>query len=219
MFPGAISEADKADALGFLGDLASDAPARLDKDVAVKGKYVFTNEVLKNIAKDLEEYTVKDYIDPRFDLVDANENVIHLNADGKITINASTSSIDINSDGYKVTLKQNAANGDTAGGTTSDNSAAFKNVYSSGKLKIKKTVKGDAGDKDKISPTDPTDKSGNGTGNYANGNGTDNRDNNVDTGSEDNKNLPLAFLMTFILGLGTVYFSFRRVRFNGKKAK
>ncbi len=46
-----------------------------------------------------------------------------------------------------------------------------------------------------------------------------NNGNTPDTGSESDRNLPIAFLVTFLLGLNTVYFSFRRGKFKGRKAK
>ena len=39
------------------------------------------------------------------------------------------------------------------------------------------------------------------------------------TGSKSERNLPIAFLVTFLLGFSTVYFSFRRRKLKGKKAK
>ena len=46
-----------------------------------------------------------------------------------------------------------------------------------------------------------------------------NNGNTPNTGSEAQGKLPLAFLVTFLLGLNTVYFSFRRRKFKGRKAK
>ena len=42
-------------------------------------------KILDSISEDLKDYTVQDYIDPRFDLVDAEKNVWNLNADGAVT--------------------------------------------------------------------------------------------------------------------------------------
>ena len=53
-----------------------------DSDILTK---IFTDEILGIIALDREDYSVKDYIDPRFDLVDAKGVVWHLDAGGKIT--------------------------------------------------------------------------------------------------------------------------------------
>ena len=56
------------------------------------------------------------------------------------------------------------------------------------------------------------------TSNNNNANGGNNG-NTPNTGSESERNLPIAFLVTFLLGLNTVYFSFRRRKLKGKKAK
>ena len=45
--------------------------------------------ILAAISENLKDYTVQDYIDPRFDLVDAGGNVIRLKTDGKISCDAS----------------------------------------------------------------------------------------------------------------------------------
>ncbi|MCH5299001.1 MAG: hypothetical protein J1E96_04475, partial [Ruminococcus sp.] len=42
--------------------------------------------ILKHIANDLKDYNVQDYIDPRFDLVDDDNNVWHLNTKGQIVL-------------------------------------------------------------------------------------------------------------------------------------
>ena len=46
---------------------------------------IFTNVILDDMVSPLTDYTVKDYIDPRFDLVDKDGTVWHLNAGGSIT--------------------------------------------------------------------------------------------------------------------------------------
>ena len=51
---------------------------------------IFTDEVLKEIVRPLEGYTVKDYIDPRFDLQTSDDTVWHLNAGGRIVIGDGT---------------------------------------------------------------------------------------------------------------------------------
>ena len=45
---------------------------------------IFTDEILGEMTSPLTGYTVKSYIDPRFDLQDSNGTVWHLNAGGKI---------------------------------------------------------------------------------------------------------------------------------------
>lgn len=44
------------------------------------------DKILKDIQQPRADYTVQDYIDPRFDLVDASGNIYHLGANGRITI-------------------------------------------------------------------------------------------------------------------------------------
>ena len=46
-----------------------------------------------------------------------------------------------------------------------------------------------------------------------------NNENTPNTGNESERNLPIAFLVTFLLGLNTVYLSFRRRKLKGRKAK
>ncbi len=43
-------------------------------------------QILTQIQQPRKDYTVQDYIDPRFNLVDINDNVYELGADGKITV-------------------------------------------------------------------------------------------------------------------------------------
>ncbi len=47
---------------------------------------IFTDEILTRITYNLKNYTVEDYIDPRFDLVSADNTTYYLNADGKVSI-------------------------------------------------------------------------------------------------------------------------------------
>ena len=47
---------------------------------------IFTENILKRITFNLEKYNVKDYIDPRFDLVSGEGNIYNLNADGNVVI-------------------------------------------------------------------------------------------------------------------------------------
>lgn len=95
---------DYADAKNFLVSLSGNK----DSDEAEKEKYfltteslntsgkkvdvaeeladLFTTTLLSQIADNLYNYTVTDYLDPRFDLVDANNKVWHLNANGKVVV-------------------------------------------------------------------------------------------------------------------------------------
>lgn len=65
--------------------------------------YIFTEALLPQMLNSLETYDVQDYIDPRFDLVDADGTVWHLNANGSVEC--------IKSDGSKETLKLTKTNG------------------------------------------------------------------------------------------------------------
>ena len=47
---------------------------------------IFSNQILKRITYNLLPYHVKDYIDPRFDLVSSDGNIYHLNADGNVIL-------------------------------------------------------------------------------------------------------------------------------------
>lgn len=47
---------------------------------------IFSTEVIKYITKELKGYSVQDYIDPRFDLVDESGNQWHLNPNGIVKI-------------------------------------------------------------------------------------------------------------------------------------
>ena len=66
----------------------------------------------------------------------------------------------------------------------------------------------------RITSNPPYSKSENNTNTKGGNNG-----NTPNTGSESERNLPIAFLVTFLLGLNTVYFSFRRRKLKGRKAK
>lgn len=59
--------------------------------------YIFTEEILPKMLNSLEKYDMQDYIDPRFDLVDENDTVWHLNADGNV--------VKVKSDGSTETIK------------------------------------------------------------------------------------------------------------------
>lgn len=62
-----------------------------DADILMQ---VFVNDILTKIADPLTDYIVTDYIDPRFDLVDRDGVVWHLNAGGKV-VKGSGAAIDI----------------------------------------------------------------------------------------------------------------------------
>ena len=62
-------------------ELGSAANGMNDADILMQ---IFVDRILEEIVNPLENYTVKDYIDPRFDLVDGDGVVWHLNANGTV---------------------------------------------------------------------------------------------------------------------------------------
>ena len=60
------------------------------------------NGILAHIANDLKDYNVQDYIDPRFDLVDADGNVLHLGTGGKVVVTDIKGNSVNDSDGNKI---------------------------------------------------------------------------------------------------------------------
>lgn len=94
-----ITEYKKA--VEFLQTIASEDPASTDDE---KKYYVYTADsaenlqnaftsILNEIKKPLTNYTVQDYIDPRFDLVDKSGTVLKLKAGGEITYGAKTKTV------------------------------------------------------------------------------------------------------------------------------
>lgn len=53
---------------------------------------IFTSEILSQITNDLGGYRIKDYIDPRFDIVSAANRIWHLNKNGSIVVEATDGS-------------------------------------------------------------------------------------------------------------------------------
>lgn len=76
--------------------------------------YAFAQQIVKKITKDQTDYTVQDYIDPRFDLLDADGSVLHLDANGKVHNDAGNVIADLaNGAGYELRFsgsKNNATN-------------------------------------------------------------------------------------------------------------
>ncbi len=81
----------------YLAKLSGDEDYNPEEDEKREYPYVFQasnaaelqesfESIVDRIYFSLKQYTVQDYIDPRFDLVDIDGNTIHLNAGGKITI-------------------------------------------------------------------------------------------------------------------------------------
>lgn len=83
---------------------------------------VFTKEILNRIVNNLPGYTIQDYIDPRFDLVSADGNVIHLNADGNILVGGKKKKID-SQNGYKVSITKTTE--EDAAGTVGEDALLF----------------------------------------------------------------------------------------------
>lgn len=83
---------------------------------------VFTREILNRIVNNLPGYTIQDYIDPRFDLVDADGRTIHLNAGGTIQVKGTEKKIDDKS-GFKVCTTKKK--GEDAAGTVGEEALLF----------------------------------------------------------------------------------------------
>ena len=109
------------DYLAKLSGNAEYEPKRDEK--SDKYQYVFTakdaselqssfEEIVNQIYFSLKEYTVQDYIDSRFDLVDIDGNTIHLNADGEISIT--------DEDGKDVNFEIKDKNGNVTAGKSLD---------------------------------------------------------------------------------------------------
>lgn len=77
------------------------------------------NTISEQISENLEDYTVQDYIDPRFDLVDKDGKVWHLNAGGSVVVGDPTT-------GEKKTVtKDSGAKIDIRGGDTDSSTATL----------------------------------------------------------------------------------------------
>lgn len=63
--------------------------------------FTSTNGILDKMSEDLKNYTVQDYIDPRFDLIDADGTIWNLNAGGEVKVGSTTYDL---SDGKSVTF-------------------------------------------------------------------------------------------------------------------
>lgn len=65
----------------------------------------FARDILGAILDDLDDYNVQDYIDPRFDLVDSDSVIWHLNADGKVAAGSKNYDL-LNGDAPVITLSE-----------------------------------------------------------------------------------------------------------------
>ena len=81
----------------------------------------FTKEILNRIVNNLPDYTVQDYIDPRFNLVNADGSVVYLNAGGNILVDGKKMKVD--SDGYKIHITETTK--EDAVGTVGENARLF----------------------------------------------------------------------------------------------
>ncbi len=87
------NEEEYTKAHDFLKTLAGDKDGKRTAEdcISVVGEGDSTLEkafadILSKIQQPRQDYTVQDYIDPRFDLIDKDDNVYHLGAGGKITV-------------------------------------------------------------------------------------------------------------------------------------
>ena len=85
-----VETEDHRKATVFLKALASDPSYFFEATDADSLVRAFSRDILGAILDDLDDYNVQDYIDPRFDLVDADDVVWHLNADGKVVAGSDT---------------------------------------------------------------------------------------------------------------------------------
>ncbi len=92
---------------------------------------IFTDQILTRITYNLYNYTVDDYIDPRFDLVSAENNIYNLNADGKITIKKQDSS----------TTEYDLKNGSTSDELKEDKGKKYLTITLSNDSKIEKSAR------------------------------------------------------------------------------
>ena len=115
---GSMGDADYEKALHFLTSLAGTKDSEVDltednpyfyssQKARKSGKYdekdndtdiltnVFVEEILNRVIEPLEHYTIQDYIDPRFDLVDKDGVIWHLNAGGEVKKESPDGSIEI----------------------------------------------------------------------------------------------------------------------------
>lgn len=99
------------DSREFLEKLASKPEYVFHADNVEELTNIFTTKILNNLVGNLSDYTVQDYIDPRFNLVAADGTVIKLNKGGNIVIGENNFFVS-DTEGCKVTL---TADTDSAG--------------------------------------------------------------------------------------------------------
>ena len=112
--PATDGTSTKADATYFFSTdelqdagLADEAVSNDKADALAR---IFTDGILNQIIAELKNYTVVDYIDPRFDLVDANGSVWNLDANGNITVTTEHVNPD---DGSVTVTTESKSSGDT----------------------------------------------------------------------------------------------------------
>lgn len=101
------------DSYDFLKDLASGEDFVYSAEDVDSLTEVFTKGILDRIVNNLPGYTVQDYIDPRFDLVDAEGRVVSLKTGGSITVSGKTKKLN-HQTGYKIPVTKQKE-GDAAG--------------------------------------------------------------------------------------------------------
>ncbi len=101
------------DSYDFLKDLASGEDFVYSAEDVDSLTEVFTKGILDRIVNNLPGYTVQDYIDPRFDLVDAEGRVVSLKTGGSITVSGKTKKLNRQT-GYKIPVTKQKE-GDAAG--------------------------------------------------------------------------------------------------------
>lgn len=101
------------DSYDFLENMASGEEFVFSAEDVDSLTEVFTKGILDRIINNLPGYTVQDYIDPRFDLVDAGGNVIHLKAGGTITAAGKTKKLNRQT-GHQISITKTGT-GDAAG--------------------------------------------------------------------------------------------------------
>ncbi len=128
-------------AANFLATLAGDKETSIEsKEDKNFDKYVFISDpsvndeksslkykfqqILDNMSSSLTNYTVQDYIDPRFDLVDRDGNILKLGAGGKITGESLKEPKTVTDEiGFEYTPKDTSYGGGTVNETTGDTTA------------------------------------------------------------------------------------------------
>ena len=103
--PVTLNSADYNTAREFLLRLSTDEDHFMFAEDVDELTDAFLDKILPDITHDLLDYNVEDYIDPRFDLVDAKGIVWHLNAGGEIVRGSETIRVN-DTNGVEITLSE-----------------------------------------------------------------------------------------------------------------